>query len=128
MEKVARACFVLGFAALVFGYGYLVRSWKLPPYSEIKQASDALQAVALYLTDTDYLTFDTAHASGGATIADEAAVAPGLTFVSRYDGQQFAAELVDLDGRVVHRWQKLFHEVWGDNPTHLQFAADDRYI
>jgi Arylsulfotransferase (ASST) len=29
---------------------------------------------------------------------------------------------------VVHAWQTSFREVWGDNPAHVQFAADDSVL
>ena len=65
--------------------------------------------------------------AAGASVVDEAAMAPGLTFVARYDGELFGAELLDLHGRVAHRWSKRFSQVWGESPAHLQFTADDKY-
>ena len=56
--------------------------------------------------------------------ADGAAAAPGLTFIPHYDGEQFVADLIDLAGRVVHQWRAKF-AVFGENPAHVQFAADD---
>jgi hypothetical protein len=128
MDKVARVCFVLGLAVLAFGYGFLARSWELPPHTVLKQAVNALEALNEYRTNTDYLTFYSKHHKGGVTMTDRAAVAPGLTFVSSYDGRQFSAKLIDLDGHVVYQWQRLFREVWGDHPTHVTFAADNRYL
>lgn len=128
MDRIARIAFVLGLVVLGFGYGFAARSWKLPPYEQMKPIGDAVQAVRLYFTDADYLTFDDAPSPGGAAIRDREAMAPGLTFVSRYDGDQFGAELIDADGKVVHRWSKRFSEVWGDAPQHVQFVADDKYL
>jgi hypothetical protein len=128
MERAARLAFVLGLVVLGFGYGFVARSWKLPPYEQLKPVGDAVEAVRLYFTDADYLTFPAPPGKGGVTLVDEAAAAPGVTFIARYDGERFGAELVDLQGRVLHRWTKLFSEVWGDSAPHVKFVSEDRYL
>jgi Arylsulfotransferase (ASST) len=128
MDAVARVLFVLGLAVFAFGYGFIARSWKLPPYHELKPLGDAVAAATRYFTEAGYITFSSPHPRGGTTLTDRAAAAPGLTFIPRYDGERFTAELLDLDGQVVHRWRTGFREVWGDRPTHVQFAADDSVL
>ena len=125
MDRVARIMFVVGLVVLLFAYGFVARSWKLPPYNEIKPVGDAIVAAMRYFTDLDYLAFDSPHPQGGVQVIDGAAAAPGLTFVPRYDGERFGAMLIDLDGRLVHQWRTSFRQVWGEHPTHVQFAADD---
>ena len=128
MDRVARIAFVLGLLVLAFGYGFVARGWKLPPYGQLKPVGDAAQAATRYFTDADYMSFRLAYPKGGASPFDTAAAAPGLTLIPRYDGQRFVAELIGLDGRVVHSWHTSFREVWGENPGHVQFAADDSVI
>jgi hypothetical protein len=128
MDRFARIAFVLGLVVLAFGYGFLARGWKLPPYQQLKPIGDAAQAAVRYFTDADYLKFASAHPRGGAVVTDQAAAAPGLTLIPRYDGSRFVAELIDLDGRVVHAWRASFREVWGESPEHVQFANDDSVL
>ena len=128
MDAVARICFVLGLLVLSFGYGYAARSWKLPPYHQLRPLADSVVAATRYFTEADYLTFDSPHPEGGVVAADGAAAAPGLTFIPHYDGEQFVADLIDLKGRVVHQWRAKFSEVFGENPAHVQFAADDSIL
>ncbi len=128
MDRVARVAFVLGLMFLAFGYGFIARGWELPPYQQLKPVGDSLQAAARYFTDADYMSFVSPHAQGGASSAVPAAAAPGLTLIPRYNGERFTADLIALDGQVVHSWRTSFREVWGDNPEHVQFAADDKVI
>ena len=116
MDAVARICFVLGLLVLSFGYGYAARSWKLPPYHQLRPLADSVVAATRYFTEADYLTFDSPHPEGGVVAADGAAAAPGLTFIPHYDGEQFVADLIDLEGRVVHQWRTSFSEVFGEQP------------
>ena len=128
MDRAARTAFILGLVVLAFGYGFLARGWKLPPYRELKPIGDAVQAATRYFTDADYMSFPSSHPKGGAQTFDSAAASPGLTLIPRYDGQRFEAELIGLDGRVVHSWHTSFREVWGEHPGHVQFAAADSVI
>jgi hypothetical protein len=128
MDRVARVAFVLGLMFLAFGYGFLARGWKLPPYEQLKPVGDSIQAAARYFTDADYMSFVSPHARGGASSTTLAEVAPGYTLIPRYNGERFTADLIALDGKVVHSWRTSFREVWGDDPAHVQFAADDKVI
>jgi hypothetical protein len=128
MDRVARIAFVLGLLVLAFGYGFVARGWKLPPYDQLKPVGDAVQAALRYFTDADYMTFVSAYPKGGASDFDPAVAAPGMTLIPHYDGERFVADLIGLDGKVLHSWRTSFSEVWGENPGHIQFAADDSVI
>jgi hypothetical protein len=128
MDRLARLLFVFGLVAIAFAYGFLARSWKLPPYLQIKQAADAGQAFAEFLTNADYLEVPVRHERSGVTVLDEQRASPGLTFISLYTGERFLARLIDLQGNVVHEWRASFREVWGGVPPHVRYAADDRII
>ena len=84
-------------------------------------------AATRYFTEADYLTFDS-RILKAVVAAAGAAAAPGLTFIPHYDGEQFVADLIDLEGRIVHQWRAKFSEVFGENPAHVQFAADDSIL
>jgi hypothetical protein len=128
MDRLARLLFVFGLVAIAFAYGFLARSWKLPPYLQIKQAADAGQAVVEFFTNADYLEVPVRHERSGVTVLDEQRASPGLTFITLYTGERFLARLVDLQGNVVHEWKASFREVWGGVPPHVRYAADDRII
>ena len=128
MDRAARIAFVLGLVVLAFGYGFLARSWKLPPYQQVKPIGEAVQAAARYFTDADYMTFVSPHPKGGVTSSDPTAASPGMTLIPRYDGERFVAELIGLNGEILHSWRKSFSEVWGDSPSHVQYVAEDEYL
>jgi hypothetical protein len=128
MDRLARIAFVLGLVAIAFVYGYAARAWKLPPYAQMKQASDAVSAVAKFHLETDYLEVPASREGSGVTALDEASASPGVTFLSLYTGEIFLARLVDLRGNIVHEWRASFREVWGDAPSHVSVAGEDSAI
>lgn len=128
MDRLARIAFVLALIAMAFVYGYVARSWKLFPYAQMKEASDAVTAVAKFYLEADYLEVPTDRDQAGVTIRDEAAMAPGLTFITLYTGDVFLARLLDAKGGVVHEWRASFREVWGEQPPHVSVAGDDSVI
>ncbi len=68
------------------------------------------------LTALGYLGgYETASEEAGATTFDAASVQPGLTLFA--SGHAPVIYLISLDGKVVHRWQVEFEDLWpGDIP------------
>jgi hypothetical protein len=132
VDRVAAAAFVLGLAVLAFGYGFVAAKHELFPY---EQASDLEQAAhAFYKTylqpasrATQGLALPARDGRAGAITHDAARTAPGLTFLTLYTPDGFEARLVDLAGKVVHRWHARHSEVF-PNPTHLMWKAPDGFI
>ena len=100
MDRVARICFVLGLARA----GVRLRvcspaAGSCRPTTSSSPLADSVVAATRYFTEADYLTFDSPHAEGRRRRPPTgAAAAPGLTFIPHYDGEQFVADLIDLDG------------------------------
>lgn len=106
-----RWIFLLSAAFLLFvggfAYGYFASQTRSFPHRIISQA----------LTDVDDL-MDLVRANpheirssrqrGGVTINERALVQPGLTFLTAHDGQFFRPLLIDLEGKVLHRWDARY--------------------
>ena len=128
MDRLARIAFVLGVVAIAFVYGYFARGWKLPPYMQMKTATDAVSAAAKFRLEADFLELPTSREGAGVTVLDEASASPGVTLIGLYTGEIFLARLVDLRGNVVHEWRASFREVWGDAPPHVSVVGEDSAI
>lgn len=110
--------FLLGLGFLIFLAGALVVLERLPPYPLFKSAHKAGRALVTQLTgyrdpvDTD-LWSDARRADRGVTIHDPAKAYQGYTLYT--SGHDSAAFLIDMDGRIVHRWRLPFSAVWDES-------------
>ena len=121
MDAVARICFVLGLLVLSFGYGLCCPQLEAATY-QLRPLADLGGRCHPLLHRSRYLAFPASRGRGGGRPRRRR---PGLTFI-HYDGEKFVADLIDLEGRIVHQWRAS--EVFGENPAHVQFAADDSIL
>jgi len=103
------AAFLLFLAA--FSYGYSVAKNRRFPHRLIVQASDDLEAV-VDLFRANAHVIHSSRKQGGVTIHNTALTQPGLTFLTAYDGERFRPFLIDIEGRVVHRWTTIYSVVF----------------
>lgn len=126
--KLDIAVFVLGMLAIAFAYGVAVGKYRLFPHTAINGAADALQDWQEnwrhYLGVRSRFLVPTDRESGGVTVFDREAVAPGYTFMTMYRDGRYGASLIDLDGRTVHTWDLAFSEAFPE-PTHLDIVPPD---
>ncbi len=122
--SATRLC-ALVFLSFIIGAG--AYAFKLPPYQELRSAflgADAL--VERYLNDDASRSFFWAparHADKGVTLHDPQRAHQGVTlFLSTHD---LEAVLVDMEGRVHHRWALDFSEAWPDPPHVAEPRSDD---
>src|SRR5262245_5958110 len=106
-ERSGRLIFLLSAAFLLFvgafSYGYFVADTKRFPHRIISQALTDVEDV-LDLVRANAHEIRSSRHVGGVTIKQSHLAQPGLTFLTAYDGEYFRPFLVDMDGKVVHRW------------------------
>lgn len=120
--------FALGVAILVFAYGYGVGRWDWPPAAIITQALDAAKDWRdnwrHYLRIRSKYLAERPRQTGGVTVWDRERAFSGYTFLTAFTGERFEGLLLDMEGRIVHRWHVSPPEVWPD-PEHVDVVPDD---
>jgi hypothetical protein len=70
------------------------------------------------------LWFKSNRKESGVTVYDRQLASEGLTFYSDHSASAF---LIDMDGNVVHKWNKPYSEVWPE-PEHLLYSVPDNLV
>jgi len=115
-DRLGRSIFLLSAAFLLFvgafAYGYFVATSKAYPHRLIAQALTDVDAV-LDLVRANAHEIRSSRDRGGVTVHVQGLTQPGLTFVTAYDGRYFRPFVIDIDGKVLHKWDTrygaLFH-------------------
>jgi len=110
-DRLGRSIFVLSAAFLLFvgavSYGYFIAKTKRFPDRIISQAlTDVEDVVDLFRANAHEIR--SSRKQGGVTVHEGTLTQLGLTFLTAYDGQIFRPFLVDLEGKVVHRWDARY--------------------
>lgn len=127
-DRIFFGFFLVGLALLLFLAGMVAGRFKLPPYALLDDAKDA--AVALkdkYWVAEEPFAFKTSRAQGGVVAWDRERAYDGVTLLTGYRDGRFGASLVEMDGRIVHRWDAAFSAVWPEAP-HLSDRAPDKLV
>jgi hypothetical protein len=110
-ERIGRLIFLLSAAFLLFvgtfAYCYFVARTRSFPDRIISHALTDVDDV-LDLVRANAHEIESSRDRGGVTIHEPALAQPGLTFFTAYDGQLFRPFLVDMDGRILHRWDTRY--------------------
>jgi hypothetical protein len=109
--------FIVAVAFLAFIAGAFAVILELPPSGTLRTAYRAGQAVVAQHTDyRDVLQTDHWQKARtevrGVTLCGDAAF-PGFTLYT--SGDRAVAQLIAMDGRVVHEWSRPYSEVWNDS-------------
>lgn len=116
LEKIVFAAAALG---LSFAFGVAVAEYKIFPYQLIKSGvsagRDLHQNWRSYAGIVPVKHLESARYEGnGVTIHDPQKSSPGLTFmVGLFDGRP-SLQLVDISGKIIHRWVPDFDEIWSE--------------
>ena len=106
-DRISRWVFLLSAVFLLFvgafSYGYFVARTRAFPDRVISHALEDVNAM-IDMARANAHAIVSSRKSGGVTIHDAALAQPGLTFLTAFDGEQFRAFLIDIDGRTVHSW------------------------
>lgn len=127
-DRTGLVIFCLALTFLAFVGGAFVILARVFPYAYFNDAYKAAQAlieqrsVVDPYTQTD-LWRDARTDERGVTIHESDAVYEGLTLYTSGDGAY--ANLIDMDGNVVHRWSLPYSEVWQESPRGAKPQSDD---
>lgn len=97
----------------VFSLGMTVVADRLPPYEAYRKLklhqNEALQGLSLELMtvlgQNPHIIDSIGHGGHRLGRVDPARVQPGYTLAEAYDGTHFGLDLLDINGKTVHRWQ-----------------------
>ncbi|WP_119300312.1 arylsulfotransferase family protein [Dongia deserti] len=120
--------FGVGVLALAFGLGVAVERYQLFPHAVIDDATAAVQDWRVnwrhYLQIRSKYLAATTRREGGVTRYDRAAAWQGHTFLTLYGQGGFGAQLIDMEGRVLHRWRIAFSDAF-PKQQHLEVTPPD---
>jgi hypothetical protein len=127
-ERLGRSIFLSSTAFLLFvggfSYGYFVVSTRSFPHRIISQALRDVEDV-LDLVRANAHEIRSSRKTGGVTVHDRALAQPGLTMLTAFDGQIFRPLLIDMDGKVVHRWETRYSVLF-KAPGEADLVADSQ--
>ncbi len=127
-EKLEIILFVVGLTVIVFLAGMTVAKAKWFPSSILSEAFDAAEDWRdnwrHYLGLRSKFALATSRTKGGVTLHDRAQAFDGYTFVTAYMQDGYNAYLLDMDGKIVNRWDATFSRIW-PHPTHLDTVGGD---
>lgn len=131
MDRTDRAglvVFCVAIAFLAFLAGAYVTLAKLFPYGYLNDAYKAAQALrAQHAVEDPYTQTDlwrpARRDDRGVTVFDSAKAFSGYTLYTSGDGTY--AQLIDMQGRVAHRWSLPFSRLWKTTPDGRAPRSDD---
>jgi hypothetical protein len=120
--------FCVGMLVLAFAGGMVVERYQLFPHDVIDEATAAANDWRAnwrhYLQIRSKHLRPTARTEGGVTRYERGAAWPGDTFLTIFHDNRFGAMLIDMEGRILHRWDVTFSEAF-PNQHHLEVAPPD---
>lgn len=122
-DRVSLICFTASAALLIFVLGIAVCRYQWFPYPYVELALEGFRHVRGRASDRLpwYYRRVTWKTTEGILNTDRAW--EGLNLVTRVaDDKKLAAEILDMDGRVLHRWPINWFDIWPD-ADHLPEAA-----
>lgn len=130
LDRVFHACFVIALAALLFLAGSILTIGNIFPGPQITRAVEG--GAALYTKLTQYndvyvsdLWFKERRKDKSVTVNKPAAM-KGVTLYT--SGDQAAAYLLDMDGKVLHSWKRPYSTVWTRQPGGVQNPLPDSHV
>lgn len=125
ISLAAPIAFFIGIGALAYSYGYLTGRYWIFPADHLSRFDVALRAMWVELfSESDYVNVSR-HDIAGAVMHEPALVQDGLNFLVLYKESGFEAQLMTLQGSVVHRWRIRYEEAFPEAP---QLQWRDRSI
>jgi hypothetical protein len=121
---------VLGVIGLAYVYGAAVMFFQLPSYDFLDKAFGGAKAWQQRGTSTlPYLTAEevkVAKQKEGITVDNADKTCDGFTLYAMTDGAR--ATLIDMRGKVVHRWELPFSKAWPKETPHVEDPLADEQI
>ena len=123
LDRLAMSLFVAGLIALVFLGGVVVARLGMFPYPLLNAGWDAATDWHGHWREYFGLTTKyhqpTTRSVGGVTVHDRTRAFPGYTLVATYlpeQSDQYDAYLLDMSGKVVHRWDATARRLFPESP------------
>lgn len=115
--------FIASSLVLVFSYGVAVGMFEIFPHGIIKQAIKGLSQ----LNGGNFIEYyHSARDASWEPIVNTDQACDGVNLVTRIDGDdRLVAEIIDLDGSSIHRWDIDWFAIWPD-ATHLPSEVQPR--
>jgi len=116
-DRSAFRCFVGSLVLLAFLYGVAVGTFRVFPYHVFALASDGLQELRTSTELDDELAwyYRRVDASYPKAFHDAGEAYQGLNLITRIkEDHRIAAEITDMDGKTLHRWDVDWFRVWPD--------------
>jgi len=128
-DRAGFAIFCVAIAFIAFIGGAFVILTKAFPYAYLDNAYKAAGAVIAQHANDDLYTGtdlwrDSPRDDKGVTIDNEAQAYDGVTLYTSGDGTY--ANLIDMQGNVVHHWELAYSDVWESSPVGREPRPDDR--
>ena len=114
----AKAVFAVAAVFLVFLAGGTFATMKWQPWQFIEDGARTAREFYLERTQSRPEILQPLRYEGRGVTVHEPGASPGLTAVQGRFAEGAELRLLDLDGKVVHRWQADFHALW-PNPDHV---------
>src|SRR5262245_51069796 len=115
------AAFLLFVGGYVFGY-YTARTKRFPQPIISQALTDLDDVLDLFRANAHEIR--SSRRQGGVTAYERALAQPGLTFLTAYDGQLFRPVLIDMEGKVLHRWETRYSTLF--EPEAFDLVRDSR--
>ena len=125
---VAKLVSIIGLLVIVFCLGMVWPRTQLWPTSWFKEASRAASAFHDRYLAPDVSLLVAPDDRSGATVHEPSRVESGYTLISQRNESAFGAQLIELDGTVVHRWQTQFDEVWPDGAPQIIYRGNPEQV
>jgi hypothetical protein len=129
LGQVTAALSALGVLGLVYLFGAAVMYFQLPSYDFLDKAFGGAKAWQARGESTiPYLTSDTiseVRQQEGITVDQAKKTWDGFTLYTMTEGAR--ATLIDMRGKVVHRWELPFSQAWS-HPPHIEDPLADNRI
>ena len=122
-RHVALAACIASAALLVFLAGGAFATFGWQPYQFFEDSARAAQALYHQGRQTRPDLLDPRRYRGNGVTIRREGIAPGLTLVQGLFPEGVELRLIDVSGRIVHRWRADFHAIWPD-PAHVYPPAD----
>lgn len=120
---IAKAVFMITLGIIIFLMGTLFARNEIYPYSILADHYEAaIETVKSIIKQTiqirPRLLEEIQYPGDGVTYYDQALAFKGLTLVQGVYYEGVELRLLEMNGKVVHRWRADFHKTW-PNPNHV---------